>query len=83
MGWLLENCCLRFPYRFLDSAFGLARNDRFGVMNDPELILSLPLTTAAAQDPCSNWVGGLASPRICVYLSDLRFLRGWAERLNV
>jgi len=37
MGWLLENRCLWFPHRFLDSAFGLARNDRFGVMNDPEV----------------------------------------------
>jgi len=32
MGWLLDNRCLRLLHRFLDSAFGLARNDRFGVM---------------------------------------------------
>jgi hypothetical protein len=33
MEWLLENRCLLPPHRFLDSAFGLARNDRFGIVD--------------------------------------------------
>jgi len=50
MARLLENRCLWLPHRFLDSAFGLARNDKFGVMNDPEVIMSRPQSAAVAED---------------------------------
>jgi len=50
---LLENRCLLLPHRFLDSAFGLARNDRFGVLNDPEVTMSGPPSAPVADDcPC-------------------------------
>ena len=47
---LLENRCLLLPHRFLDSAFGLARNDRFGVLNDPEVTMSGPPSALVADD---------------------------------
>ena len=66
MGRLLENRCLQLPHRFLDSAFGLARNDRFGVVNDPEVIMP--------GSPSASRAGAAFSP-LPLFLSLTRPLR--------
>jgi len=41
-------------------------------------IAALLVTFVARKNPLMGWLAASRTTNICVYLSDLRFLRGWA-----